>query len=163
MKYFLVLLVVISSHALANNSSVEKAMEVSEFLGGADIKKIIVQTIKQRSAMLLEKRMKITPEEQPLLDEYLTELEAKLTQMLDEPSFNQQLGRIYLDYYSEAELDQIIAFYQSPLGQKMRAQSPALTKDVKKAISKKTEELVPQLRGMALHLKSKLDGWRSIK
>ncbi|TPV57368.1 DUF2059 domain-containing protein [Aestuariibacter sp. GS-14] len=162
MKYLLAVSVLFSALSLADEDSLKKASYVSEVLGGDDLKKLIVQQIKQQTATLVEQRLKIVQKERQLLDEYLSKLETELVEKLDEPSFDQQLGQIYLNYYSEEELDQIIAFYQSPLGQKMRSQSPSLTKDVKQAISKKTEELKPKVRLMTSELKAKVEGWRSV-
>lgn len=162
MKYLLAVFALFSALTFADEDSLKKAAYVSEILGGDDIKKLIVHQIKQQTGKLVEQRLKIASEERQLLDEYLSKLESELVEKLNEPSLEQQLGQVYLNYYSEEELDQIIAFYQSPLGQKMRSQSSAITKDVKRTISKKTEELKPKLRLMTSELKAKVEGWRSV-
>jgi hypothetical protein len=56
-------------------------------------------------------------------------------------------ARAYLKHYSEQEIDQLIAFYQSDLGQKMQKSLPALQKDLELAArmwSKKQLEIVGQ-------------------
>lgn len=39
----------------------------------------------------------------------------------------------YENYYSEKEIDQLLAFYQSPLGKKMVASVPSMTEEIGKA------------------------------
>jgi hypothetical protein len=42
-------------------------------------------------------------------------------------------ARAYFKYYNEQEIDQLIAFYESPLGQKMQKSMPGLQKDLELA------------------------------
>ena len=39
-----------------------------------------------------------------------------------------RLAKVYTEKFTEAEIDQILAFYQTPVGEKMRAITPELTK-----------------------------------
>ncbi|MEG9326585.1 DUF2059 domain-containing protein [Salinimicrobium catena] len=39
-----------------------------------------------------------------------------------------RLAKVYTEKFTEAEIDQILAFYQTPVGKKMRAITPELTK-----------------------------------
>lgn len=43
------------------------------------------------------------------------------------PEFYEQLVDLYMERYTEADIDQMLAFYRSPVGKKMLAETPGLT------------------------------------
>mgnify|MGYP005607049363 FL=1 len=54
--------------------------------------------------------------------------------------------KLYTNGFSEAELNQLIAFYKSPLGQKVLKQMPALFSESMKMTQARLEPAVPQIQ-----------------
>ena len=78
---------------------------------------------------------------------------AAIVQKDDDPRLNElidQTARIYASHFTEAELKNILAFYQSPVGRKMVAEEPkALDESMANAGNwgdKLSEEVITQIR-----------------
>lgn len=163
MKYiFSLFILFLSCQSLANETALDKATEVARLMAGNEIKQSMIQQFKSRATAIIKQKLAIRPEEKTLLDEYRDNLDALLTEAFNKPALDRELGKIYLEYYSEEELDQIIAFYTSPLGKKMREQSQELSRDVKQAMIKNTDSLRYQLNLLGANFKAKLEGWRLV-
>ena len=63
-------------------------------------------------------------------------------------SMGPALARIYAQTFSEAELRQLIAFYQSPIGRKLASSSPELTRRGAEVGSSVAEANMPMLERM---------------
>ncbi|WP_324719252.1 DUF2059 domain-containing protein [Salinimicrobium sp. HB62] len=89
-----------------------------------DVQKKAVELIKMTSGqqfdIILEPIVKMMPEEnrEAFKKEMMTSLEDIYT----------KLAQVYIEEFTEAEIDEILAFYQTPVGEKMRAITPELTR-----------------------------------
>ncbi|WP_373056102.1 DUF2059 domain-containing protein [Zunongwangia sp. H14] len=82
--------------------------------------KLIKMTSGQQFEIMTEPVVKMIPEENR--EAFKKEL---LTSMED---LYAQIAEVYVENFSEAELDEILAFYHTPVGEKMVAITPELTK-----------------------------------
>jgi len=65
-------------------------------------------------------------QQNPGLGKDLNEITAKMREDL-EPRFNEltdEVAKLYASHFSEAELKQLLAFYKSPIGEKLIAEQP---------------------------------------
>lgn len=53
--------------------------------------------------------------------------------------------KVYLENFSEAELSELVVFYQTPLGQAMLAKMPAVTESLTRSIRDQLQLLLPKL------------------
>ncbi len=81
---------------------------------------LIKMTSGQQFEIMLDPVIKMVPEENrtAFKEEVIASLE----------SLYGELAAVYTEEFTEAELDKILAFYNTPVGEKMRAITPQLTK-----------------------------------
>jgi hypothetical protein len=88
-------------------------------------------------------------EAQPLMAPFMDVMREWADRVITMKELGPQLARVYAEFFSEAELRQIIAFYQSPVGRRLAAVLPDLTRRasqigaaVAKAHSEELEEVI---------------------
>jgi hypothetical protein len=65
---------------------------------------------------------------QPLMAPFMDIMREWSDRVITMKEMGPQLARVYAEFFSEAELRQIIAFYQSPVGRRLAAVLPELTR-----------------------------------
>jgi hypothetical protein len=94
----------------------------------------------------------------PIAQEFAQKFSDQL--MANSDDFKADIGAIYAEVYSEDELKQLVAFYQSPLGKKMQAHMPELmqksmqisqdrVRGIQPQIQKLTADYAPRIREAA--------------
>lgn len=124
----------------------EKAMLVAQALGGETSKEMLIAQFKHTTGTAIS-RMQITAEERPMVEKFMKDLDTILRNKLNEPELNKAIASIYLEHFTEDEMDQILAFHRSPVGQKMRSQSQLLSTAFR-------EQLVTHMRGAVNELEA---------
>ena len=111
--------------ALAQDKSaaVLKAERILELTGAGELALQVSGPMMDQLAGII---IQVNPDDGQLIKYLLNkhfapEFEARL------PEFMELSARIYAEHFTEAELDELIAFYETPLGQKMIAKLPVLT------------------------------------
>ena len=90
----------------------------------SDLQQKAIQLIKMTSGqqfdVMLDPIVKMVPEEnrEAFKEEVVVSLE----------SLYEQMAKIYTEEFTEAEIDKILAFYHTPVGEKMREITPELTR-----------------------------------
>ena len=97
----------------------------------------------------------LTPEKKKLQDEFVANsmkvVEANFGWTVLEPAY----VKLYADTYTEAELDGILAFYQSPAGQAMLAKTPQLSSGVMEIVHSRMDDFQPKMQALQeLYVKS---------
>lgn len=106
--FFILLLIGFQSHAQEKTDLHHKAVELIKMTSG------------QQFDVMLEPIVKMVPQENrnAFKEEVMASLE----------SLYGQMAQIYTEEFTEAEIDQILAFYHTPVGKKMRDITPELTR-----------------------------------
>lgn len=65
---------------------------------------------------------------QPLMAPFMDVMQEWANRVITMKEMGPQLARVYAEFFSEAELRQIIVFYQSPVGRRLAAVLPDLTR-----------------------------------
>ena len=71
-------------------------------------------------------QLNLTPEQQGYADTFAAKVDAILKNSLSMDSLKPVFLKVYLDTYTEDELDGILAFYRSPAGQAFVSKTPIL-------------------------------------
>jgi hypothetical protein len=111
-----------------------KAAKVEEFLKLAKIDDTQRQTVAQIRAQMqlgiLQQLFGSKPlptDKKKELDEFRTNLGNVISDALSWEKLKPDFVKIYMEAFSEPEIDGMLAFYKSPVGQAMVAKTPALT------------------------------------
>ncbi len=86
-----------------------------------------------------------TPEQKKLLADYETKVMNLVDTNVNWTVVEPQMVELYESTYTEAEIDGILAFYKSPVGQTMLAKSPDLTRKSMEITQGKLAPLQPQI------------------
>lgn len=81
-----------------------------------------------------------------VLESYQAKAKATLDKTVGWNKLEPEMVKLYTAGFSEAELNQLIAFYKSPLGQKVLKQMPALFSESMKMTQARLEPAVPQIQ-----------------
>lgn len=129
-----------------------KQAKLHEMFRLAHIDQAMTQAFEQQTQQLPKMMQamfpgaKITPEQQKDIDAFskkmlgIVQTEASWTKL--EPQFTQ----IYASTYSEQEIDGLIAFYKSPVGQEMVAKQPELVNKSQGITQNMMVDLQPKMR-----------------
>ena len=130
MKNTLILLFLVSlsisplTYAQSSPSPVQvaKVQKLISLTGGYEIKKVSDQLKDQLINSIKPSYPKISSSQWDKIKSNMSTEELEI-----------MTARAYLKYYNDQEIDQLIAFYESPVGQKMQKTLPALQKDLELA------------------------------
>lgn len=98
----------------------------------------------------------LTPDQQQKVDDFQKKafdlVEKSTSWSVVEPDY----VTLYAETYSEPEIDGILAFYKSPVGQSLLAKTPELTTKSIAISQKRVAALMPQLQALATQLGQEL-------
>jgi hypothetical protein len=140
MKLLLPILIALSllqpSALRADEASHKKAAESLLALMGMET--LLSQSVDQMLAMQVQQN--------PALAPYQTQMKAFLSKYMSWASMKDDMAKIYMTEFTEAELNDLIKFYQSPLGKKTIQKMPALMAKGAEMGQKRMQEHLPELQ-----------------
>jgi len=89
---------------------------------------------------------KFTPEQQKDMDDFLKRVLAISQESLSWQKLQPEFVDMYASTYSEPEMDGILAFYRSPVGQEMVAKQPEILNKSQALTQEHMKEIQPKLR-----------------
>ena len=89
-----------------------------------------------------------TAEQQKQFSDFQTKVAGLVQQAVGWKVIEPDFEKLYSDTYTEPEIDSILAFYKSPVGQKMLAQSPEIASKSQAIPQQHMATVEPQLRQM---------------
>ena len=104
-----------------------------------------VTHVRELTEQSFETILKQQLEQMPQLAPYANVLRDFYREQLGWSVLEPDLTRIYLEVFSEAEVTEMVAFYQTPLGQKMLARMPQLLAKSNEVTSRRMQAAMPQL------------------
>lgn len=143
-----VILTCFSGYANADTTSHRKAAE--EVLLLMKIDKIMAPAIKQiQQAQIRELQKLDLPDEAiETSKKYLQQTVDILVNAFQWEKWKEDLIDSYVGVYTEPELDELIEFYKSPLGQKMVEKTPRLTMETVQLSQKLMKRVSPDLKAI---------------
>ena len=140
MKTFLPLLLAVALlqplSARADDASHRKAAESLLNLMGMD--HLLDQSVDQMLQMQVQQN--------PQLAQFQPQMKAFLNKYMSWASMKDDMAKIYADEFSEAELNDLTKFYQTPLGKKTIEKMPSLMAKGAAMGQKRVQEHLPELQ-----------------
>ncbi|SAI74725.1 Uncharacterized protein conserved in bacteria [Bordetella ansorpii] len=143
------LMPVLSYAAQASDASVRKLMEVTQVQAQAN------QIVQQMSASInanLQQRLAqqtLTADQrkqtQKILSDFSQQLTALVAQEVTGPAYMQDVANVYRETFTQAEIDSLIAFYQTPTGRLVIEKMPVVSQKT----AALTMQRLPQLQQKA--------------
>jgi hypothetical protein len=104
-----------------------------------------VTHVRELTEQSFETILKQQLEQMPQLAPYASVLRNFYREQLGWSVLEPDLTRIYLEVFTEPEITEMVAFYQTPLGQKMLAKMPQLLAKSNEVTSRRMQAAMPQL------------------
>lgn len=148
------LLVMISLAAPARADEVSKRAKVHELFDVMHLDRTVQQmtdaTMKQVSGLTQQMRMgrQPPPELQAKLDEFQKRVFDLVTAQVSWDKLEPEYTELYMQTYTEQELDDILTFYRSPSGASMIAKTPELLAKSTALSQERMQKIMPQLMQM---------------
>ncbi len=122
--------------ARADEASHRAAAEA--LLNLMDMEKLMGQSVDQMLQMQVQQN--------PAIAAYQTQMKAFLGKYMSWASMKDDLVKIYTSEFTEPELKELTAFYQTPLGRKTVQKMPALLQKGAEIAQKRVQEHLPELQ-----------------
>jgi hypothetical protein len=109
---------------------------------------IINQTFEQFKPLILQQfqQMSLTKEQSQIIDKYMGKM---LDVMKEEMNWDQIKGdfiQIYTSVYTEEEIQEMIKFYQSPVGRKLIEKTPLIVQQSMALSQKYVQNILPKIQ-----------------
>jgi uncharacterized protein len=159
--YILISILLLTSFpSQANNSSsresVEKLMELTE------VSKMMEAMQHQVQNMFngMSKQLGVSEKEKPKFDKYMTQVSELMAEYMKWSTFKEPMIDIYTKHFSEHEVQGLIKFYQSDIGQSMTKKMPLVMQDSMVVSQELMKGLMPKIQSLAMKMKSEIEASR---
>ncbi|HLA30115.1 MAG TPA: DUF2059 domain-containing protein [Pseudomonas sp.] len=134
------------------------AADAERFLLLARADKLAVPVYGQVREMFAQRfaESKAPQNQQALLETYQAQATAALEQAVGWEKIKPDMVKLYTSNFSEQEMQELIAFYESPLGQKVLEKMPSLTSQSAQLTQSKLETAVPKVNQLLAEMTAKL-------
>ncbi|WP_462378860.1 DUF2059 domain-containing protein [Pseudomonas sp. Marseille-QA0892] len=145
-----------SSGAWADAKSHEA--EAERFLKLAQADKLTVPVYAQVQDMFAQRfeEAKAPASKKPTLERYQAQANTALDKAVGWNQIKPDMVKLYTTNFSEGELKELIAFYQSPLGKKVMQRLPALNAESAEIAQSRLEKAVPEVNGLMEQMSKEL-------
>ncbi len=147
-----------STHAEQQTSrqSVETLMELTE------VSKMMDAMHTQISAMFsgMSKQLGISAQEKPAFDKYMKKVGELLKNDMNWQLFKEPIIDIYTKHFSQEEINGLIAFYRSELGQSMTKKMPLIMQDSMLMSQQIMQQFMPKIQALAMEMKQEIESTR---
>lgn len=132
--------------------SIEKMFEIT------DMKAMLDASYAQMDRMFsqMAKNNNISDEERPIYEKHRKKFHTLLTESMSWNKIKEPIIAAYSQVYTKAEIDELIAFYQSPLGQKMLQKMPELMQVTMQVMQETSKSMMPKMQALQEELKADL-------
>ncbi|MBU3056742.1 DUF2059 domain-containing protein [Pseudomonas indica] len=151
------LLACAGGQALADDAS--HAANAEQFLKLAHADKLTVPVYAQVQQMFAQRfaESKAPEAKKAVLESYQAKANAALDRAVGWDKLKPDMVKLYTSNFSESELKDLIAFYQSPLGKKVMEKMPALTAQSAQLTQAKLETAVPEVNKLLGDMNKELE------
>jgi hypothetical protein len=134
------------------------AADAERFLQLANADKLAVPVYAQVQQMFAKRfaEAKAPQSQQALLESYQAKANVLLDKAVGWDQLKPDMVKLYTGTFSEQELKELIAFYQSPLGEKVMKTMPALTEQSARLTQQKLETAVPAVNQLLAAMSAEL-------
>jgi uncharacterized protein len=142
----------VSAKEMSSHDSVEKLL----LLMKQD--RLLNQTFDQIKPMLLQQfqQTKISSEQSQIMDKYMDKIFDVMKEEMSWDKIKEDYIQIYMSVYTEAEIQELITFYQSPIGQKMIDNMPMLMQKSMVISQKCLKNILPKIQALSLEMATEI-------
>lgn len=156
--YSIILLLLLTPlHIQANDTSsresVEKLMELTEVSKMMEAMQHQVNNIFKG----MSKQLGVSDEEKPKFDKYMAQVSELMAEYMKWSTFKEPMIDIYTKHFSEREVQGLIKFYQSEVGQSMTKKMPLVMQDSMLVSQELMKSLMPKIQSLAMQMKSEIE------
>jgi len=90
-------------------------------------------------------QLDVPPEQSPLIEDYFDRIFNVMKEEMSWANIKNDFIQLYMSVYTEAEINELIAFYESPIGQKTLEKMPLLMQESMAINQKYTMKIMPKI------------------
>ncbi len=109
--------------------------------------------MEKQFSQLVDQMLQVQVQQNPAIAPYEKEMRDFLNKYMSWPSLKEDMIKVYVEQFTEAELKQLADFYRTPIGQKMVRIMPTLVAKGAEIGQKRVQEHLPELQA-AIQAKS---------
>jgi len=128
-----------------SDESINKLIEVSNATQAIKGVQQQVDTMLKNTIHDATKGQTVSPDEQKIFDAFDARVREIVLRQLDENKFKAMYLPVYREVYTQDEIDQMIAFYQSPTGKMFASKAPII---IQKSMSLMQQQMGPMMQEM---------------
>lgn len=117
----------------------------------------------RQMGMSMTNPSQLTDADKKILDNFMTKLMAAMQETMGWQKLKSEFIDLYAKAYTEEEVDGILTFYKSPVGQSMLAKTPQLVQQSMAISQTHMKEIQPKLEQLTEELKKDLDAAHAAK
>lgn len=150
-KYLVLLLIFLATPVFAADSSPTEE-SIKHLLAVTDSRKLADDMMVQMDGAMknamkqLPQGKAITPEQQKTLDSMQSKMDALLKQELNWDSLEPLYVQIYRESFTQEEINGMLAFYETPVGQALIKKMPAVMQKSMTEMQKRMATLIPKFQ-----------------
>lgn len=120
--------------------------------------RLVEQMFPQMKQFIFEQMQQqdIPADQYPKLEKYFNQMFDIMQEELSWEKMKDDYIQIYTAVYTEEEINELIAFYESPIGQKMTAKMPQLVQESMQVSQKFVQNMMPKIQKLAAEIASEI-------
>ncbi len=156
----LILLLAFTLPAMASESKYEK---IDELMSLMDADAMFDSMYSQMEAMLknLSTEFGVQPDEQEIFDSHYSKMIGLMKSEMSWDKLKDPTIEIYRKTFTEAEIDGMLKFYKSEIGQSTLKKLPAIMQESMKMSQTLVKEMMPKIQALSADLRSELETKRT--
>lgn len=157
-KKLLVLLTLMMATSMVNADATKQRALAEEMLEVSQASSVLDNMSKQVDAMFAQtvQQMNLTKDKQAEAEKYQQRLNTIMKEELSWDKLKGQFVDVYVDVFSEEELEELVAFYKSPLGQKLIVKMPQLMQESMGLAQKQMQSIIPKIKALSQEMQAEL-------
>lgn len=157
-KKLLVLLTLMMATSMVNADATKQRALAEEMLEVSQASSVLDNMSKQVDAMFAQtvQQMNLTEDKQAEAEKYQQRLNTIMKEELSWDKLKGQFVDVYVDVFSEEELEELVAFYKSPLGQKLIVKMPQLMQESMGLAQKQMQSIIPKIKALSQEMQAEL-------
>ena len=137
----------------SHRASVEKLLQIT------DQDQLLEQIYPQIKQLILGQvqQLDVPQEQTPLIEEYFDKIFNVMKEEMAWDNIKDDFIQLYMSVYTEAEINELIAFYESPVGQKTLEKMPLIMQESMAISQKYTMKMMPKILEIAEEMTAKIE------
>ena len=157
-KKLIVLLTLMFATVMVNADEAKQRALAEEMLEVSQASSVLDNMSKQVDAMFAQtvQQMNLAEDKKAEAEKYQQRLNVIMKEELSWNKLKGQFVDVYVDVFSEEELEELVAFYKSPLGQKLIVKMPQLMQESMGLAQKQMQSIIPKIKALSQEMQAEL-------